>query len=240
MRISGRCLILAVIFGSAYVYPPSGVDYSSYKKRLSFCFFSLFFNCVVQMQTIPLYFEDRVTFQRERGAKLYLPVSYWLTTWIANFCFQIVHTLVYASVAYFFAGFQDVAWRWFFFFAVVLFCANTAYYICQLIAAFSPNPQTAMGIFPIAVFTNFLFSGYFQFIPNMQFWLQGWAPNCSFYRWALQALVLNEYDTNPALPIASTYVSELGFSGVNANASLGILILFLVFYLGLVCIAVLR
>ena len=81
-------------------------------------------------------------FYRERAAKLYHPLFYWSSTWLLQFAFLIVHTGVFLLLAYFLAGFQYVASRIFFFYVTVLLTATASYFMCQCIAATSPNPQT--------------------------------------------------------------------------------------------------
>lgn len=204
-----RCVIMALVFGTVYMDAPTGNDFLAYKNRYSFAFFSLFFNVIVQMQTIPLYFEDRIMFTREKASKLYYPLVYWFAVWVWYIQFLEVHALVFLLLAYFIAGFQYVAAKIFLFYVTILLSSLTGYLICQVIAASSPNAQTAMGIYPMVVFTNLLFTGYFQYISHMQPWLQCWAPIISFARWGYQAIVVSEFSNNPLLGSDSSYYLQM-------------------------------
>lgn len=231
---------MALVFGGCYFDPPHGQAFDAYKNRFTFAFLSLFFATLVQMQSIPLYFEDRVMFYRERKIKLYNPVLYWVACWLTYASFVLLHHFVFTVIAYFMAKFLPTIQNVTVFFVTLYLGSMTGYFVCQFIAVLSPNPQTAMGIYPIVVFTNLLYAGFLQFIPSMQHWLSGWAPYVSFFRWGYQALVLNEYVTNPELEYTSYYINLFGFNTYTVGQCLGILVLYIAVFIALVSIGILK
>lgn len=236
-----RAVLMAILFGSVYMYPPYGI-YAACRNRYDFCFFSVFFNCIVQMQTVPIHFEDRVMFYRERAAKLYHPLLYWVATWLVQLAFIVGHTAVFSIIAYFMAALEPSGGRFFLYFIVLYFVASTAYFLCQSIAAISPNPQTAMSIFPAALFTNLLFTGFFQFMPNMNPYLNSWLPCLAFSRWAYQTLVLGEFQQNPGFTHVDqvNYIESFGFETPTKSVCFGILVLFAFFYTAVTCFILAR
>jgi len=221
-----RSLVLAFVFGLAYSDPPSGLEFAAYKNKMSFCFFSMFFAVVVQMQVIPLYFEDRGTFYRERAAAIYHPIPYWVSTWVVYFGFLFVHNMLFCIIAYFIAGFQYVASRFFFYYTAMYFASLGGYFTCLCLAAVCSSAPTAMGIFPPVFFANLLYTGYFQYIPHMQPWLGVWAPYVTFIRWSYQAILVNELTANPMLPYSDDLLSSLQFNRHSAGYCLGIILVF--------------
>ena len=126
------------------------------------------------------------------------------------------------------------------FYVTLLLSSIIGYFVCQTIAAVSPNPPTAMAIYPMAVFFNLLFTGFFQYIPVMQYWLQPWMPVISFMRWGYQSLVVNEFVNNSKLSDVPYYLEILGFDGVSAGSCTAILLIFVAFYVSLLVIALVK
>jgi hypothetical protein len=235
-----RCVLVGLLFGFTFMSMSSGSGYQAYKVRLSFCFFSVLFNCIVQMQTIPPFFEDRLLYFRERGARIYHPIIFWIATWVVYFVFLLVHVMLYCLIAYNMSGMEHSIGKFLTFYVSVFFAALSAFFCCQVIAAMSPTPQAAMGLYPNVVFTNFLFTGFFQFIPEMRPWLSAWLPSLSWIRWAYQATVNNELTNNPQLTDIATYQARFGYENQGTGASIGILIAFSLIYLSALVLVLTR
>jgi ABC-type multidrug transport system permease subunit len=163
---------------------PGGSSDEAYKSRKSFAFFSMFYNTVAQIQTISMYFDNRALYNRERGAKIYSGLSYWIAVWLVWFIFLIFHTFVFCIVAYPWSGFQRSGKAFFFFYAITLLSSFVTYFLAQLISASCPNAQTAMGIYPMMFLPSTLFCGYYQNLPDIIDWLKYWFPYVlSIHRW---------------------------------------------------------
>ena len=173
----------AVLFGSIFTNLPKGGGDNAYKPRLGFCFFSMFYNTVVQIQTISMYFDNRMLYNRERGAKIYGPFPYWLAVWSVWSVFLVFHTAVFCIIAYPWSGFKRTAEAFFCFYGFILAASLVTYFLAQTISASSPNAQTAMGIYPMCFLTSTLFCGFYQTLPEVINWLQHWMPYFSFHRW---------------------------------------------------------
>ena len=163
-------------------------------------------------------------FNREKSAKLYNSLAYWVSIWMVYFISLVIPNFIYAVVTYFSSDLIKSASGFFLYFTVLYISSMCAYFICNLLTMLSPNAQTAMGIYPILTFVNVLFSGYFQYIDNMQTWLKYWLPNLSFMRWGYQCLVCNLLTDNPDLPDGSKYLAQNSFDTVNDYESFIILL----------------
>ena len=45
--------------------------YYKYSGVYSFCFYSIFFGVISQIQAVPVYFDDLIMFNREKSVKIY-------------------------------------------------------------------------------------------------------------------------------------------------------------------------
>lgn len=234
--ISCRVVLVALGLRLVFMFPPSGETFVAYRYRFEFCFLSLFFNCNIQMQSIPTYFDDRQLYQRERPAKLYHPLVYWSCSWLLHSAFLLIHNFLFAIIAYFLTQCQPAAGRFLYYYSLLTVASLTAYFLCQCVASLSPNPKTAITIYPVFLLVNFLFMGFFQMLPDMEPYLRGWLPVLSFARWGYQGLVINELSTNPNLPHGQAYLSMQGFDTVSASGCFAIGLLQLIFYMSLLSI----
>ena len=55
-------------------------------------------------------------------------------------------------------------------------------------------------------YISYHMTGFIVYIPKFPSWLGSWAPYVSFMRFSFQALTLNEFQDNSALPLASSYI----------------------------------
>ena len=96
----------------------------------------------------------------------------------------------------------------------------------------------------MVVFINLLFTGFFQYIPEMQFWINlpksfPWLPALSFMRWAYEALILNELEGNTKLANIENYENRIGFTFKSSECCL-IIFIFIAFYLLTLIIALVK
>ena len=171
----------------------TGTDPDIYDMRMSLSFFSVLFITLVQQQTIPAYFEDKITFDSERKPRIYSIFPFWFASWIVYLPQLLLNTWVFGSIVYFMAGYRVTMSYYWFYILVLVVTALNGFVICQLVACMSPSPQTAMSVFPVVVFSLMSVAGYFVSLKNLDEWLRVWAPNVSPLRWSLQVLV-NYYD----------------------------------------------
>lgn len=183
-----RHIVVALFYGSLYW----NVSGTAIQSRLSLLFFAIMFVMLGQQQVVPSVFEDRLLYYREKGAHVYGPWSYWMTCATCYVPQNVVNTLVYSAIVYPMAGMHRGTGPFFYFYLIVMLSSLCSLYFCQLLSVCLPNAQTAVAIFPAALFLFIAFAGFIVRIPSLNPWLGSWAPYVSFARWVscvIQALV---------------------------------------------------
>jgi hypothetical protein len=210
-----RCIFVGFLLGSVFNNSITGSAFEAYKNRYTFCFMSLFFNVLVQMQTIPIYFEDLAQFNKEKEAKLFQPFAYWLSIWLLHSVLIFCHTMLFVILSYSISGFCANVTEFIVYFVVLYLSAYCAFIYTQICCMCSKHLAGAIRTFTISILINCLFTGYFQYLPDMQWFLKDWLPHLSFLRWAYQALVINELQNDDQLTNSQYYLDTLGFNKVR-------------------------
>jgi len=187
-----RQVAVALFYGSIY----HNLKNDQILERSSLCFFTVMFVVLGHQQSIPIVFDERLLFYRERAAKVYGDFGYFLTGGVAIFPINMVYCFIFVFVLYFLTGFRRTFEAVAFFFVVVAACSACGLFYCQLLACLCPSQQTAITLFPATLFFFIAFAGYIIFIPSLPEWLSSWAPSISFVRWGFQALMINEFKGN--------------------------------------------
>lgn len=171
---------------------------------------------------------ERLLFYRERSAKAYGAVSYWISILVVTTPQIIINAFAYSIIVYYLAGLRDTHPKYFiiYYFNVVL-CSYAGAFTCRTIAAACPTDQAAINLFPVAMMSLMAFGGFGLLIPEMHLWLRAWGPYISFIRWGYQGLVLNEFQDNSYLPLEKIYLEQLGFDNYTSEICLSILPIFI-------------
>jgi ABC-type multidrug transport system permease subunit len=197
----------------------TGSSQQVYNMRFSLTFFCLLFITLVQQQTIPAYFEDKIIFSCERRPRIYSVLPYWISSWIVYFPQLLFNSFVFGTLVYTMAQYRTGAKFYWFFIFIMCFAAFVGFMICQIVAVLAPSPQTAMSVYPVVVFTMTSVAGYFIFLPDIDNWIGSWAPFISPMRYSFQALILNEFDGNSELPLSKDYIQTYGFDEFDKNVA---------------------
>ena len=91
-----RHILVALFYGSLYWQ----VAPTAIQSRLSLLFFAIMFVMLGNQQSIPVIYEDRLLYYREKGAYVYGPYSYWMTCATSYIPQNILNTLIYSSILY--------------------------------------------------------------------------------------------------------------------------------------------
>jgi ABC-type multidrug transport system ATPase subunit len=219
-----RHFVMSLFYGTIFYQLKGGTSSSCYTNRLSLIFFCLMFMVLGHQQAIPQLFEARLVFYRERGARAYGALPYWFSSWFLQVPLILLNVLVFSALVYSLCGLKDGGYGYFF---IVLYMTSlTGLFMAQLIASMAPTAQSAISLFPVALFFSVAFAGYIVYIPQFDQWLRVWAPYGSFMRWAFQGLVLNEFDGNNDLPYENEYIDNLGFDTYTKEQCAPIIIIF--------------
>ncbi|CAM9914015.1 unnamed protein product [Scytosiphon promiscuus] len=166
-------------------------------ERVGVIFFSLVFVMLSNQQNIPRIFQDRLLFYREKGAGVYGPVEYWWSIVIAQVPLAVINAAAYGTIVYNMSGLNHNSWEPFgYFLLVIVLCNLVALSFCQMLAAATRLQDTAVSLFPVFLFFFIAFGGFIVRIPTLPGYLRSWAPTISFVRWAMEGLVINEFEGN--------------------------------------------
>jgi ABC-type multidrug transport system permease subunit len=124
-------------------------------------------------------------------------------------------------------GLRSGSGPFFTFYVFMLVAAYVSLFLCYIIASIAPSSEVALSYFPICGLFILLYAGYAIYIPDMQSWQKAWAPCLSFYRFAFQGMVLNEFQNNSDLPDSHQYISDMGFDTISIQGCFAIIVLFL-------------
>jgi hypothetical protein len=233
-----RHVLIGLLYGVVYfqMQEDEGVNSTgngdAYNMRFSLSFFSILFITLVQQQTIPIYFNDKVMLESEsRRAKAYSVYPFWISSWTIYFPQLIGNTVTFGTLVYWLAAYRIGAHHFLRYLVSLNLAAISGFFVCQLTAALSPSPQTAMSVYPVVVFTITSVSGYFLYLDDLPLYIRPWAPFISPIRWALQAIISNELSENPELLKGDVYLETYNMD--KASSALA------TFYLFLLCAALL-
>lgn len=227
-----REFVVGVFYGTVFLQLDTGdeCDSSCYTDRLSLLFFSIMLMLMGHMDRISNILEDRLIFYRERGAKAYGPFAYYCSLFLPIMPILIINVLAYGLGAYTMCGLRPGGSRFFAFFFFMLMANYIGMFAACMTAAIASSTEAALSYFPATLFFNMMYAGYMIYIPSMPDWQGKWLPYLSFYRFAFQGMVLNEFQDNSDLPDSHYYINQLGFDFISIGGCAGILFLFLLFY----------
>eukprot|EP00752_Nemacystus_decipiens_P008555 g7642.t1 len=167
-------------------------------ERVGLVFFSLVFVTLGNQQNIPKIFQDRLLFYRERGAGVYGASPYWWSIVFGQLPLAVLTTTVYSSLVYIMAGLNTDGFQYGYFVLVMVLCNLVALSFCQMLATATRLQDTAVALFPVFLFFFLAFGGFIVRLPTLPGYLGSWAPPISFVRWAMEGMVINEFEGHEA------------------------------------------
>lgn len=197
-----------------------------YTERLSLMFFSLQFVMMNHLQIIPLIFEDRLMFYRERSAGAYGALPYWLSSTFFQIPIIIIGVTLYSVITYNMADLSSNPGNFWIYVTAMNLCSIDAFFFFQMISAIAPTEQAAVGLIPVILLITIAFSGYVVYIPALTFWIRAWAPYASFMRWSFQSMVLSQFGSDGDLSLGQEYIDSLGFDNQTTDETIPIIALF--------------
>lgn len=187
----------------------------------SVCYFSQQFICMSNLQAIPQMFAERTLFYRERGAGYYSEAPYLMARVIVNAAIQSIYVMSYSVICYYMVGLRGgVASTYFLYFFVIMYGLSIAgYAFSNLIAALTPNQQSAMNLYSALFQFCMFFCGYSIPVSEVpSYW--SWATTVSFARYSFESLALNQFSGDHSTE-AVYYLNYWGFLHVSKYKTLG-------------------
>lgn len=201
---------MGLLYGSIYFQLCTGTDQSCYNNRLSLFFFGILDQLFVHADTALLIHNERLMFYRERGAKAYGAFTYWFTLIVPALLFQFLIYPFTGTIIYLMDGLREGHFGNYFF--INLLSNYMSLFIFGFISSISSSTEVSLTILPLFQIMNTLFAGYTVYLPDLPGFEGRWLPYIVWYRYAFQALVLNEFKGNNELPKAADYLELLGFN----------------------------
>jgi hypothetical protein len=244
---------VGVFYGSVFfnLEQGSACGNACYADRTALFYFGLMLMCMGHLNSLRFLINDRVLFYRERGSRAYGPVAYAVSVSIPPMLAGVLNVLVFSLATYYMAGLRGVGGntedtssgrgdvRHYFgvYYAFLLVTNYLALFFGYTIACISSSTVVALSLFPCFMGLNAIYAGYLVNIPTLTYWQKVWIPYVVFFRYSFQGLVLNEFDGNDALPGADALIDALGFDTLSISTCFAVLVLFLVFFMGAMVLA---
>lgn len=137
--------------------------------------------------------ESRVTYNRERTEKMYRSGALYIAKLVVDLPFEFLWPIIYGSITYFLVGLHPGVGHFVIFLVIVIAFTLVAASMFFAIATVSPNLGVAMALGPLLLVLFILGSGFWVLrsdIPGA--WV--WVYYISYYRYAFQALLINEFE----------------------------------------------
>ena len=159
---------------------------------VSILYFAILYAITGNLQAIPMLFEQKLLFLRERAAGAYTTFPYWLSNVIVNMPLIIGTHVLFTNMTYWLVGLPTDVLTLSYMFVVTLLVNLISFFFSQLLAAKCSSSQVALAFFPILFMFLSNFAGFTILLENVQtFWC--WAPYVSFPRWAYEGLVYTTF-----------------------------------------------
>jgi ABC-type multidrug transport system ATPase subunit/ABC-type multidrug transport system permease subunit len=234
-----RDSFIGLFYGSVYFQLETGdsCDSACAGDRISLLFFIAIPQMLGHLDNVVAQFDERLLYYRERGAGTYGPLVYWLSSLIVKGSLIPLNVLGCTVFVYPMAGLRAGNAGVVFYFVLVLF-SLCSYTLALLVSALTPTSAVGSVVFPVVVFFCLLFGGFLIHLGVMADWQSAWLPYIDPVRYALQALVLNEFQDNSDIPNSSDYISNMGFNLISIEGCVALIFLLLgictvAFYLAL-------
>ncbi|ETO29016.1 ATP-binding cassette transporter, subfamily G, member 2, group WBC protein PpABCG2 [Reticulomyxa filosa] len=188
-------LIMALFFGLflSAIYSNTNYGQKSIQDRSGI----LFFVAINQsfsglMNVVTTFTLEKAIVMRERQAKSYHVVSYYLTKFLTAVPVDIFFPVLFSCVMYWIVNLNPTAQSFFIFIVTTVLTTFTAMALGFIVAAFAPSVDAANAVGPPIMVLMILFGGVFINIKNVPVWLS-WLQNLSSIRWSYMAFCINEF-----------------------------------------------
>ncbi|TMW66788.1 hypothetical protein Poli38472_014100 [Pythium oligandrum] len=181
-------IIMALLYGSAFYQ----FDFKEIQVAMGVIFFAVLYLALGQTPMLPLYFEAREIFYKQRRANFYRTSSYVLSWSASQIPLTLGEAIVFGSIVYWMCGFVATAEQ-FLLFEALLFLTNLAFAaFFFFISTFTSGVHTAKPLSLSALLICILFSGFVlprNKIPDYFIWLYWMDP----ISWGVRSLAVSQY-----------------------------------------------
>eukprot|EP00026_Physarum_polycephalum_P005101 Phypoly_transcript_05129.p1 GENE.Phypoly_transcript_05129~~Phypoly_transcript_05129.p1 ORF type:complete len:566 (+),score=66.71 Phypoly_transcript_05129:42-1700(+) len=186
-----QAIVLGIIVGWVFFHIGMGQN-STQDKTGGIFLLTMGQSFPVATAVIALFIIERDVYFREHKSGMYRTSTYYFSKIISEFPMTIISTSIQGLITYWMMGLNGTAGRFFTFILLMCLIALITSAIGILVSAFAPNINVANILVPVILVTFIIFSGFLRNSNQYpKFWI--WMEYLSFFRYAYQALVCNEF-----------------------------------------------
>ncbi|KAF9116760.1 hypothetical protein BGX27_011074 [Mortierella sp. AM989] len=200
-------IIFALVIGSLFsgLKERPEMGQTSFNKSIAL-FFITSFLATMTFAAMPQFIIERSLFLRERAAGMYRTSSYFMAKTIVETLSYTILSVVFVVITYYLIGLHGSL---IYYFVSVAVFVNVALSLIAAIGAGAENAEMGMNILSLINTMAMLFSGFIVSRTDIpRGWI--WAFWASYYQWAFQGLLQNEFSDGTPKGIAT-----LAYFGVS-------------------------
>ena len=184
--------------GVGLIFRNAALNQGGIQNRMGALFFILIFLTLMSLSSLPVWKEDRLLFIRERANRVYGTNAYFFSTVLFDILpMRVVPPFLFGFITYGMIGLNEGGELNLLAFVVVLILTNiVATCLCMAIGVCSRRVADANAVASLCFLTSILFGGFLlnkDEIPDSFRWL----ASVSFISHGFEALVVNEFASNP-------------------------------------------
>jgi len=184
--------------GVGLIFKNAALNQGGIQNRMGALFFILIFLTLMSLSSLPVWKEDRLLFIRERANRVYGTNAYFVSTVLFDILpMRVVPPFLFGFITYGMIGLNEGGELNLLAFVVVLILTNiVATCLCMAIGVCSRRVADANAVASLCFLTSILFGGFLlnkDEIPSSFRWLAA----ASFISRGYEALVVNEFASNP-------------------------------------------
>jgi ABC-type multidrug transport system ATPase subunit len=228
-----RDLIMGVLLGSLYWQLDTGdsCDRNCETERANMLYLCAMSMCIGHLETMAIVRDERPVFYRERGAKAYTTLAYWMSIWAVQIPLFFLNAVFFSVPVYLMSNLRPGFGHFVVFLMFMALASYCSKALALLASSISQSTTEAMCYFPALFMFNSMYAGFLVRIPSMPLWQRAWLPCISFFRYVFQGIVLNEYQDNSRLNNAHAYIDAFGFDFISVEGCAFLLCLILAIYM---------
>jgi len=184
--------------GVGLIFKNAALNQGGIQNRMGALFFILIFLTLMSLSSLPVWKEDRLLFIRERANRVYGTNAYFVSTVLFDILpMRVVPPFLFGFITYGMIGLNEGGELNLLAFVVVLILTNiVATCLCMAIGVCSRRVADANAVASLCFLTSILFGGFLLNKDEIPASFQ-WLASLSFISRGFEALVVNEFASNP-------------------------------------------
>eukprot|EP00475_Leptophrys_vorax_P043952 TRINITY_DN8630_c0_g1_i1.p1 TRINITY_DN8630_c0_g1~~TRINITY_DN8630_c0_g1_i1.p1 ORF type:complete len:671 (-),score=189.92 TRINITY_DN8630_c0_g1_i1:38-1888(-) len=187
-------IVLAIFFaflmGSLYYHIPA--NQSGIGDRGGALFFLAMNGAFSNLGSLELFLQEREIFIRERGNNMYRPSAYFIGRVLPDLPQRLIPGIIFGLIAYNLMGLRSGVDYFIQFLFIAFLNTMISYSLCLFVSSFAKNFALANLYAPMVIVLLMLPSGFLVNLKNIP-WYWSWLKYISFFKYAFEAMMVNEF-----------------------------------------------